>query len=210
MSSTNTSAALMLEGKTAIVFGAGGTLGKTVAREFAAQGARVFLSSLTQSRVQEGADAIRSGGGKAAVAEVNALDEAAVNTYVDQVAATAGHIDIVFNAMGPQPIEYANATSTMELPVEKFMLPITSIVRSQFITARSVARHMIRQASGVIVFLTATPSRGVSPNTSAIGAAFGALESLTRSLATDLGRFGVRVMCVRSMGMAETRTMQDL
>jgi NAD(P)-dependent dehydrogenase (short-subunit alcohol dehydrogenase family) len=68
---------------------------------------------------------------------------------------------------------------------------------------------MSREGSGVIIILSGTPSRGVAPNTSAIGAAFGAVEALTRSLAVELGPAGVRVVCVRSMGMAETRTMQQ-
>jgi NAD(P)-dependent dehydrogenase (short-subunit alcohol dehydrogenase family) len=67
---------------------------------------------------------------------------------------------------------------------------------------------MAGRGSGVVVFLSGTPSRG-TVNTSAIGAAFGALESLTRSLAVDLGPHGVRVVCVRTMGMAETRVMQQ-
>jgi NAD(P)-dependent dehydrogenase (short-subunit alcohol dehydrogenase family) len=198
-----------LEAKTALVFGAGGDVGGGVAREFAAQGVRVFLSGRTRSRVQDVADAIARHGGEADVAEIDALDEAQVSSYIDRVAKTAGRVDIVFNAMGPQPAEYGNATSTMELPVEHFMLPITTIVRSQFITARSAARHMVRQQFGVLIFLSATPSRGVSPNTSAVGATYGAVESLTRCLATELGPSGVRVVCVRSMGMAETRTMQQ-
>jgi NAD(P)-dependent dehydrogenase (short-subunit alcohol dehydrogenase family) len=96
----------------------------------------------------------------------------------------------------------------MELPAEAFMLPMTTIVRSQFITARAAARHFVRAGSGVIVFLTATPSQGLA-NTSAIGAAYGAIESLTRSLAVDLSPLGVRVVCVRSMLMTETRVGQE-
>jgi 3-oxoacyl-[acyl-carrier protein] reductase len=83
-----------------------------------------------------------------------------------------------------------------------------AIVRSQFITARAAARHFVSEGAGVIVFLTATPSQGLS-NTSAIGAAYGAIESMTRSLATDLSPLGVRVVCVRSMLMAETRLGQQ-
>jgi NAD(P)-dependent dehydrogenase (short-subunit alcohol dehydrogenase family) len=207
--STTEISARRLEDKTALVFGAGGAVGSAVAGEFAMQGARVFLSGLTRSRVQDTADAIWSMGGRATVAEVDALDEGAVNGYIDQVVGAAGRIDILFNAIGPQPNEYGNALSTMELPVDRFMLPIVSIVRSQFIAARSAARHMVSEGSGVVVFLSGTPSRGVSPNTSAIGATFGAVESLTRCLATELGPSGVRVVCVRSMGMAETRTMQQ-
>jgi 3-oxoacyl-[acyl-carrier protein] reductase len=201
---TDAGRARRLEEKTAVIFGAGGEVGSAVAKELAAQGAGVFLSSRTKTRVQELAEAISSRGETAAAAEVDALDEDAVNSYIDDVVATAGRIDIIFNAMGPQAVEYRNATSTMELPVETFMLPMRTIVRSQFITARSAARHFAREGSGVIVFLMATPSRGLS-NTSAIGAAYGAIESLTRSLATDLSPLGVRVVCVRSMLMGETR-----
>jgi 3-oxoacyl-[acyl-carrier protein] reductase len=180
-----------------------------VARELAAQGARTFLSGRTRLHVQAVADEIANQGAAAAVAAVDALDEAAVDAYVEEVVAAAGRIDVVFNAMGPQPVEYGNATSTMELPIDMFMLPITTIVQSQFITARSAARHLVRAGSGVVVLLGATVSKGVAPNTSAIGTAYGAIESLTRCLATELGPSGVRVVGVRSMGMAETRTMQQ-
>jgi 3-oxoacyl-[acyl-carrier protein] reductase len=198
-----------LKDRVAVVFGAGGAVGGAVASEFAARGADVFLSGRTESSVQAVANAISGRGGNATVAEVDALDEAEVNGYVDEVVGAAGRIDVVFNAMGPQPVEYHNATSTMELPVGEFMLPFTTIVQSQFITARSSARHLMRQRSGVLLFLSATVSRGQSPNTAAIGSAYGAIESLTRCLATELGPAGVRVVGVRSMGMAETRTMQQ-
>jgi 3-oxoacyl-[acyl-carrier protein] reductase len=197
-----------LEGKVAVIFGAGGEVGAAVASEFAAQGARLFLSGRTVSRVRAVADTI-STDGQAAAVELDALDEEAVDSHVDEVVETAGRLDIVFNAVGPQPTEYGNGTSTMELPVERFMLPIDTIVPSLFITARSAARHMGREGSGVLIFLSGTPSRGVAPNTSAIGAAFGAVEAMARSLAVELGPHGVRVVCVRSMGMAETRTMQQ-
>jgi 3-oxoacyl-[acyl-carrier protein] reductase len=72
-----------------------------------------------------------------------------------------------------------------------------------FLTARASARHFIIAGSGVIVFLAATPSQGLA-NTAAIGAAYGAIESLTRSLAVDLSPLGVR-----SMLMAETRIGQQ-
>jgi 3-oxoacyl-[acyl-carrier protein] reductase len=208
VSVTSNATGSRLRHKIAVLFGAGGEVGAQVAEEFARQGARLLLSGRTVDRVQAVADAIPDDGAVADVAELDALDEAAVNAYLGRVVAAEGGIDIVFNAMGPQATEYGNATSTMELPVEKFMLPISTIVASQFITARAAARHLVGRGSGVVVFLSATPSRGAA-NTSAIGAAYGALESLTRSLAVDLGPHGVRVVCVRSMGMAETRVMQQ-
>jgi NAD(P)-dependent dehydrogenase (short-subunit alcohol dehydrogenase family) len=207
VSPTSVATGSRLQDKTAVIFGAGGEVGAAVANAFARQGARVFLSGRTVAHVKAVADAIPVSGAVAGVAELDALDEHAVRAYLDDVAKD-GRIDIVFNATGPQAAEYGNATSTMDLPVEKFLLPISTIVASNFITARAAARHLLRQGTGVIIFLSGTPSQGTA-NTTAIGAAFGALESLTRSLAVDLSPHGVRVVCVRTMGMAETRVMHQ-
>lgn len=208
MTSASVATDLRLRDKVAVIFGAGGQVGARVAAEFARQGARLFLSGRTVANVKATADAVdpleRLGG----FVELDALDETAVNQHLDDVVAAAGRVDVVFNATGPQAVEYGNATDTMTLPADKFMVPISTIITSQFITARSAARHMRGQGSGVVMFLSGTPSRGTA-NTAAIGAAFGALESLTRSLAVDFGPHGVRVVCVRTMGMAETRVMQQ-
>src|SRR5687767_14487210 len=99
---TDAGTARRLEGKTGVIFGAGGEVGGAVAREWAAQGARVFLSGRTKTRVHELAKAISRRGEEASAAEVDALDEDAVNSHIDDVVATGGRIDIVFNAMGPQ------------------------------------------------------------------------------------------------------------
>ena len=208
MPTTTVATGSRLQDKIAVIFGAGGEVGGQVAEEFANQGARLYLSGRTSQHVQSVADAMSDDGRVAGAAELDALDEEAVDDYLDKIVAEKGRIDLVFNAMGPQPAEYGNATSVMSLPVDKFMLPTSTIVKSQFITARSTARHFLRQGTGVVVFLSATVSQGAA-NTSAIGAAYGALESLTRSLAVELSPHGVRVVCVRSMGMTETRTMQQ-
>ena len=131
-----------------------------------------------------------------------------MQAYLDRVAQEVGSIDILLNVMGPQAKDYGNGTSTMELPLEQFLLPLSTLVPSQFITARAAARHMVRQHSGVILFVTAIPVRGIS-NATAIGSAFGAMESLLRCLATDLGPAGVRVVGIRSGAMVDTRTIQQ-
>jgi NAD(P)-dependent dehydrogenase (short-subunit alcohol dehydrogenase family) len=192
----------------AVIFGAGGAVGTAVAKEFAAQGATVFLSGRTLGTVEQVAQEIQQDGGVAYTAQVDALDEQAVNVYLDRVAQEAGSIDILLNVMGPQPKDFGNGTSTLELPLEQFLLPLSTLVPSQFITARAAARHMVQQHSGVILFVTAIPARGVTAST-AIGSAFGAMESLLRCLATDLGPAGVRVVGIRSGAMAETRTIQQ-
>jgi len=179
-----------------------------VAKEFAAQGATVFLAGRTLSAVSQVAEDIHKAGGIAYAAEVDALDEQAVKAYFDRVAQEGGSIDILLNVTGPQAKDYGNSTSTMELPLEQYLLPLTTLVPSQFITARAAAQHMVKQHSGVILFVTAIPVRGFA-NATAIASAFGAMESLLRCLAVDLGPAGVRVVGIRSGAMVDTRTIQQ-
>jgi len=176
----------LLQGKHAVVFGAGGSLGAAVAREFAAEGAEVFLSGRTRSNVEDVAKHITTEAGDAHAAVIDALDNTAVNDYMDDVARQAGKIDIVYNATGPRAREYGNGKPAVELTVEEFMRPTVTVLKSNFITARAAARHMVQQHSGVILFVAGSPSRGHVPGATAIGSAFGALENLTENLAIEV------------------------
>jgi NAD(P)-dependent dehydrogenase (short-subunit alcohol dehydrogenase family) len=198
----------LLTGKHAVIFGAGGAIGQAMAKEFAAQGAMVFLSGRQLAVIEQVTAEIHQNGGIAYAAVVDALDEQAVNAYLERVAQEAGSIDILLNVMGPQAKDYGEGTSTLDLTLEQFLVPLSTMLPSQFITARAAARHMVRQQEGVILFVTAVPSQG-APNSTAIGSAFGAMESLLRCLAADLGPAGVRVVGIRSGGMVDTRTIQQ-
>src|SRR5262249_33421880 len=100
----------LLAHKHAVVFGAGGAVGTAVAREFAAQGATVFLSGRRLAGLQQVAADLERDGGVAHSAEVDAQDEQAVNAYLDRVAQEAGSIDVLLNVVGPQPSDYGNTT----------------------------------------------------------------------------------------------------
>src|SRR5713101_2662047 len=113
----------MLKGKHAVVFGAAGSIGTVVATQFAAEG------------------------GLAHVAIVDAEDPTAVDGYVDGVAREAGSIDVVFNLIGPRAKDYGNGKPAMRSSVDEFMVPLTMLMRSQFITSRAAARHMVEQRS---------------------------------------------------------------
>jgi NAD(P)-dependent dehydrogenase (short-subunit alcohol dehydrogenase family) len=199
----------MLEDKCAVVFGAGGSLGAAVAREFAAEGARVFLAGRTKATLEAVANQITAAGGEAQTTVVDALDDAGVNRYLDEVAKQAGRIDIVVDLTGPLANEYGNGKVAVELPVDEFMAPLEKIVRSHFITARAAARHMINRKSGVIIFVTGSPARPHVPGATAIGAAFGAIENLTGNLAFEVSPFGVRVVCLRTVANIDSRSIQD-
>ena len=199
----------ILRGKHAVVFGAGGSVGSAVARQFASEGAEVFLAGRTKSSVEDTTNQIIEAGGRAHPAVIDALDDVAVNKYIDSIVKQTGSIDVVFNAVGPLAKDYGNTKNALDLTIEQFMLPVNTVLRSQFITARAAARHMVKQHSGVIIFLTGGPAGAHIEGTTAIGAAFGAVESLTRNLALDVSPAGVRVVCVRSSAMTDSRTIQQ-
>jgi NAD(P)-dependent dehydrogenase (short-subunit alcohol dehydrogenase family) len=197
----------VLKGKNAVIFGAGGSIGSAVAREFAAEGANLFLAGRTRSNLEAVASQITSSGGQASTATVDALDDAAVNRYIGDVAKQAGKIDIVLDATGPLVEEYGNGKTAVELTIDEFMTPLTTVVKSHFITARAVARRMVDQRSGVIIFVTGSPARGHVPGATAIGAAFGAIETLTEDLAVEISPFGVRVVCLRTLANTDSRSI---
>ena len=91
---------MLLEDKNAVIYGAGGAIGGAVARAFAREGAKVFLSGRDAAPVEALADDIRAAGGVADAATVDALDEAAIERYVAGVADQAGGVDVVLNAVG--------------------------------------------------------------------------------------------------------------
>ena len=196
-----------LEGKRALVFGASGSIGTAVAKEFAAESAEVFLSGRTRSNVEEVQKQIVMAGGRAHAAVVDALDDAAVDAYIDGIA-EGGNIDILFNAIGPSATEYGNGKNAVNLSIEEFIVPHT-LVKSQFITARAAARQMVKQHSGVILFVTGSPARGHVEGATAIGAAFGAIESLSENLAFELSPTGVRVVTLRTTANTDSRVIQQ-
>lgn len=199
----------VLRGKNAVVFGAGGSIGSAVAKEFAAEGAEVFLSGRTKSSVDGMVKEIVAKGGRPHAAAVDTNDDAAVNQYIDGIVKQAGKIDIILDASGPLAKEYGNTKLAVDLPVDEFLVPLQTMVKSRFITARAAARHMIKQHSGVIILVTGSPARPHVPGATAIGAAFAAMENLAANLAFEVSPSGVRVVCLRTTANIDSRSIQD-
>ncbi len=198
----------ILNGKRALVFGAGGSIGAAVAMEFAAEGAEVFISGRNGASLEGVKRQIAAAGGKAHTAVVDALDDSVVANYIDGIVAKAGRIDIEFNAIGPRATEYGNGKHAVDLALGEYMVPLETIVRSRFITARNAARQMIRQRSGVIIGLTGSPARGHVEGGTAIGTAFGAIETFLENLAFELGPKGVRVVCLRTTANTDSNAIR--
>ena len=199
---------MLLKNKVAVIYGAGGGIGGAVARAFGREGAKLFLTGRHRASVEVVAKEIVSASGSAEAAEVDALDELAVDKHLQSVIDKAGRVDISFNAVGI-PNAKILGVSLIELDAEQFSLPITSYTRSYFLTARMAARRMVANKSGVIMTVTSILSRTGLPVVGGYGPAQAAKEALTRDLSAELAPQGIRVVGLRPQGMPETRTIQE-
>jgi NAD(P)-dependent dehydrogenase (short-subunit alcohol dehydrogenase family) len=199
---------MILKNKVAVIYGAGGGIGGAVARAFAREGAKAFVTGRQRASVEALAKDIVSAGGAAEAAEVDALDEQAVDKHLQSVVDKAGRIDISFNAVGISNAKILGVP-LVELDLEQFALPITSYATSYFLTARLAARRMLANKSGVIMTVTATHSREGIPLVGGYGPAQALKEALTRDLSAELAPHGIRVVGLRPNAMPETRTIKN-
>jgi NAD(P)-dependent dehydrogenase (short-subunit alcohol dehydrogenase family) len=200
---------MMLKNKVAVIYGAGGAIGGAVAGAFAREGATLFLTGRKRAAVALVAKEIASAGGSAETAEVDALDEQAVDKHLQSVIDEAGRVDISFNAVGI-PDEKILGVPLVEIDAEQFSLAIASYTRSYFLTARLAARRMVQNKSGVIMTVTALPSRTGTRLNGGYGSAQAAKEALTRDLSAELAPLGIRVVSLRPHGIPETSTMKEV
>jgi NAD(P)-dependent dehydrogenase (short-subunit alcohol dehydrogenase family) len=198
----------MLNGKTAVIYGAGGAIGGAVAQVFAREGAKVFLTGRHEASLTPVAEAVRAAGGFADVAEVDALDERAVDAHLARVVEQTGRLDASFNAVG-----FPNATilgvPLLELELGRLTGPLHDYTASHFLTSRLAARRMLPQRSGVIMTVTALHARMGLPLVGGYGLAMAAKEALTRQLSVELAPHGIRVLGLRPYAMPETPTIRD-
>jgi NAD(P)-dependent dehydrogenase (short-subunit alcohol dehydrogenase family) len=200
---------MLLKDKVAVIYGAGGDIGGAVARAFAREGATLFLTGRRREPLQSVAKDILSAGGSAEAAEVDALDEHAVEKHLESVIKKAGRVDVSFEAIGVPNTTILGRPLT-ELDAEKFSLPITAYTKAYFFTARAAAKRMIPNKSGVIMTVTALPARMGSPLNGGYGPAQAAKEAMTRDLSRELSGLGIRVVGLRPHGIPETSMMKEV
>jgi NAD(P)-dependent dehydrogenase (short-subunit alcohol dehydrogenase family) len=199
---------MMLTDKVAVIYGGGGAVGGAVARAFAREGATLFLSGRRLGPVEAVANDIVSAGGSAEAAQVDALDEQAIDKHLQSVIDKAGRVDISFNAVGISGTNILGVPLT-ELAVEQFSLPIATYATSYFLIARLSARRMVANRSGVIMTATTQHSRIGMPQSGGYGSAMAAKDALTRVLSAELAPQGIRVVGLRPQAMPATETLKE-
>ena len=192
---------MLLNGRNAIIYGGGGSIGGAAARAFAREGARVFLAGRHPEPLQEVAAEIREAGGLAETAILDALNQQAVNAHADDVASEAGSLDISLNVIQHGDVQ---GTPMAAMSVEDYLRPVSTAVQATFITAQAAARHMMGQKTGVIMAFGGSGTEDRGQYLGGLITALEAIESMRRQLAIELGPYGIRVVTLRSGGVPES------
>jgi 3-oxoacyl-[acyl-carrier protein] reductase len=195
-----------LQNKVAIIYGAAGSVGSTVAKAFANAGALVFLAGRNVDSVKIIADQIKDSGGSAEADAVDATDENAVNHHIASVLQRAGRVDISFNLIDLQVVQNMPLTT---MAVADFVRPVNIAMQAHFLTGTAAAKAMMKQGSGVILTLTATPGGVAYPGVAGFGPACCALECFSKNLASENGKYGIRVVNIRSGGSPDSQVFKE-
>jgi NAD(P)-dependent dehydrogenase (short-subunit alcohol dehydrogenase family) len=188
MPAKSADSAFRLDGKTALVTGAGRGIGRAAALALAAAGAELILVSRTPSQLDEVAHEIERSGGKAQPLPLDVADSAAVRAAF----AGLGRLDVLVNNAGlnrPQPfLEVDEATLDLLLGLN---------VRAAFIVAQAAARLMVANGGGVIINVSSQMGHvGSDLNRTVYVMTKHAVEGLTKAIAVELAPKGVRVVSI--------------
>ena len=200
---------MQLKSKTAVIYGATGAIGSAVAKEFAAQGAKVFITGRHKNALDDLANEINNDGGFAEAAFVDALDAQAVNEHLEKIIEKEGKVDISFNAIGIKQTG-VQGLALLQHTADSYMHPVMHYVQAHFITGTAAAKNMMQKKRGVIITLTAVPSVLAAPLVAGMAPSWAGIEAFTRTLAAEMGSHGIRAVCIRADGMPETDTITEV
>lgn len=192
---------MMLQGRVAIVTGAGGGLGRAHALYLAGQGAKVVVNDLGQEAADRVAAEIAAQGGEAFGVAASVTDEAAVNAMVEQVVARWGRVDILISNAG-----ILRDKTFAKMSLDDFRLVVDVHLMGAAVCAKAVWALMREQGHGRIVMTTSSSGLYGNFGQANYGAAKMALVGLMQTLAIEGEKYNVRVNCLAptaATGMTE-------
>ena len=182
--------AMRFEGKVVVVTGAGHGIGRATARRFAGEGAQVVVVDMNESGAAETVDLITAEGGTAQAMVADVSDEQAVAELGARIATAHGRVDVLHNNAGR-----LRGGSVTDLSVDEWDLTFAVNVRSMFLVSRALIPLMLPNG-GAIVNTASTSGLVGEMGIPAYNSSKGAVVNLTRQLAADYTRQGIRVNCV--------------
>ena len=182
---------LSLEGKIAVVTGAGRGIGKAIALGLADAGADVVVAARTASDIEDTANGITARGRKALAVPTDVRLNDQVTNLVEKTVAEFERIDILVNNAGG-----TFTAPTMELSEGGWDAIIRENVKSVFLCSKAAAKVMIEQKKGSIISIASIAGLRAYPNNAAYGAAKAGIISLTKTLCVDLAPYNIRVNAI--------------
>jgi len=179
---------MILQGRIAIVTGAGSGIGRAGSEAMAREGATVVVTDRDLDAARQTVDRIASAGGRAEAVRLDVTDDSAVVAVIGEVAERHGHIDILHNHAGVQV-----AGSIEEIDGAGFDRSWAVNVHAQFIACQAVLPVMKRQRSGVILNTSSNSGVFLDRAMTAYITSKAASITMTRQLALDVARYGIRV-----------------
>ena len=197
---------MLLKGKTAIVTGGGRGIGRAIARKLAGEGAAVVVASRSGKEIESVAAEIQQAGGRAKAVAADVSKAAECEKIVRAARDAFGPIDILVNNAGILgPVAPAEATTPQQWD-EVIAIDLTSA----FLMSRLVVSEMYERGSGVILNISSVAAKAAYPMNSAYAAAKAGLLGLTRTLAAEGARKGVRVNAILPGPTGDTNMWRDL
>lgn len=189
-----------MKGKTALIFGGSGAIGRAVGHVLARKGANVHLVARRQDGLEKAALSIRSAGGTVETVQTDVLDDQATERAVAQLVDRTGGLDIVVNATS---FMHDQGKEIGALSPHEFAAGFLPFLSAQFNIAQSVAKHMGGERPGTIVTVVAPAARMAAPGHLGHIVGCAGIEAFSRALATELGPRNIRVLCLRSHAIAD-------
>lgn len=197
---------MLLENKVALITGSGRGIGRATAQLFAKQGAQVFLSARTETELAATASEITASGGQAAFVAADLAQESDCEKLVAVAKAKFGRIDILVNNAG----HYGPVVPVEEYPLAEFDKVIAVHLRAAFLLSKLVLPQMYERKSGVILNISSISAKAAYGWGSAYAAAKAGMLGLTRVMAAEASKQGVRVNAICPGPVIETIMSKEL
>ncbi len=192
-----------LDGKVAVITGAASGIGLATAKRLAEMGANVALVDINETKGEKAAEEIKSLGQKAVFFRCDVTSDSDCKKTTEEVYQVFGRIDILFNNAG-----VTKRKTIVELGEEEWDLVLNVNLKSIYLFSRHVIPFMVKDGGGSIINTGSGWGLKGGPNAAAYCAAKGGTVNLTRAMAIDHGRQGIRVNCV-CPGDTDTELLHD-